>query len=295
MSRKKELVSPLLVALVALFIAAVPDSLISANQQEIGVKNPLEGDAKEIKEGYSLFRYNCSLCHGSDARGGGKGPDLTQGRWVHGSTDSEIFQTITKGVPGTQMPPNDLSDDETWAVIAYLRTVTQGTSATAGDAEAGKQTFLGKAACAQCHMIDGKGGRLGPDLSRIGAARSRQYLTDSIREPSKNLAEESTDPNFAVPVVYDTATVVTNDGRRVSGVAKNEDAFSLQLMDQGEKLHFFSKRDVKEVIHEQKSLMPAYDASMLSDKDLQNLVAYLGGLTRRRDAAADQSSGKGQH
>src|SRR6476660_824017 len=121
-SRKKELVSSVLVALVALFIAGVPDSLISANQQEISVKNPLEGDAKEIKEGYSLFRYNCSLCHGSDARGGGKGPDLTQGRWVHGSTDSEIFQTITKGVPGTQMPPNDLSDGETWAVIAYLRT-----------------------------------------------------------------------------------------------------------------------------------------------------------------------------
>ena len=94
-------------------------------------------------------------------------------------------------------------------------------------------------------------------------------------------------------MVYDTVTVVTNDGRRVSGVAKNEDAFSLQLMDQGEKLHFFSKRDVKEVIHEQKSLMPAYDASMLSDKDLQNLVAYLGGLTGQQ--AADQSSGKGQH
>lgn len=294
-SREKDLVSPLLVALVALFIAGVPDSLLSANSQGTSVKNPLEGDAKEIREGYSLFRYNCSLCHGSEARGGSKGPDLTKGRWVHGNTDSEIFQTITKGVPGTQMPPNDLSDDETWAIIAYLRSASARTGATAGDAEAGRLIFAGKAACAQCHMINGKGGRLGPDLSRIGAARSTQYLIDSIREPSKNLAEETTDPNFEVPVVYDTVTVVTNDGRRVSGVAKNEDAFSLQLMDQGEKLHFFSKRDVKEVIHEQKSLMPAYDASMLSDKDLQNLVAYLGGLIGQHAAAADQSSGKGQH
>src|SRR5438045_3791214 len=105
-----------------------------------------------------------------------------------------------------------------------------------------------RTACAQFQSIVGKAGPLGPDLSRIGAARSTQYLIDSIREPSKNLAEETTDPNFEVPVVYDTVTVVTNDGRRVSGVAKNEDAFSLQLMDQGEKLHFFSQRDGKEVI-----------------------------------------------
>ncbi len=59
-----------------------------------------------------------------DARGGLRGPNLTSGRLLHGDSDPELFRTILRGIPGTQMPANNyLSEEETWEVIAHLRTL----------------------------------------------------------------------------------------------------------------------------------------------------------------------------
>ena len=129
-------------------------------------------------------------------------------------------------------------------------------------------------------MVNGRGGRLGPDLSRIGAARSIPYLKDKIREPSK-LGKDMTVGlwwELGQPLVYQTVTLVTKEGRRITGALRNEDTFSIQLMDQGEELRLFSKKDLQEVVHEPGSLMPGYDEKMLSEIDLQDLLAYLDGL-----------------
>jgi cytochrome c oxidase cbb3-type subunit 3 len=279
--RAAKLISSLLIAFLSVLIISFRESSSRAADQENELKNPLAGDAKAIKEGHSIFRADCAYCHGFDARGGTKGPNLTSGRWIHGDNDSQIFHTITKGVPGTEMPALDFTDEETWAVIAYLRSTGERSGAPAGNPEVGKQMFFGKGICASCHMVNGKGGRLGPDLSRIGAVRSTRYLIDSIRFPSKDLAETVTDPNHGLRVVYDTVTVVTKEGRRITGVAKNEDTFSLQLMDDSGQLDCFLKRDLKDLTHIRKSLMPAYDESVLSEKELQDLIAYLAGLRGR--------------
>jgi putative heme-binding domain-containing protein len=129
-------------------------------------------------------------------------------------------------------------------------------------------------------MVKGHGGRLGPDLSRVGASGSASYLIDSIREPSKDLSEGMLDPNnpLGLPFVYDTVTVVTASGQRITGVAKNEDAFSVQLLDIDQNFQFFLKKDLNQVIHERKSLMPAYSEQMLNAAAVQDLVAYLEGL-----------------
>ncbi|HTW66882.1 MAG TPA: c-type cytochrome [Bryobacteraceae bacterium] len=249
--------------------------------QEAEIKNPLTGDPAAIKEGSSLFRANCSPCHGLNAGGGGRGPDLRAGLWVHGGSDSAIFRTISQGVPGTEMPANSFEDSEIWTLVAYLRSVSAGTKTpVAGDIAQGERLFFGKAACVHCHMVKGRGGLLGPDLTRVGAARSVAYLTESIRDPDKDLSLAMSDPNnhYGIPAEYDTVTAVTRDGRRIVGVAKNEDAFSLQLLGQDEKLHLFLKKDLREVIHERRSLMPAYAESRLSNQDLQNLLAYLSSL-----------------
>jgi cytochrome c oxidase cbb3-type subunit III len=249
--------------------------------QETEIKNPLTGDSSGIKEGSSLFRANCSPCHGLNAGGGGRGPDLRSGLWVHGATDAAIFRTISQGVPGTEMPANPFEDSEIWALVAYLRSVSAGAKTPVnGDIAQGERFFFGKGACAQCHMVKGRGGLLGPDLTRIGAARSVAYLTESIREPDKDLSLATSDPNnhYGIPAEYDTVTAVTRDGERVIGVAKNEDAFSLQLLGQDEKLHLFLKKDLREVIHDRRSLMPAYSESRLSNQELQNLLAYLTSL-----------------
>jgi hypothetical protein len=88
------------------------------------------------------------------------------------------------------------------------------------------------------------------------------------------------DPNnhYGIPLELETVTAVLPDGNRVIGVAMNEDAFSLQLLGRDQELHLFMKKDLREVQHERRSLMPAYTERMLSKEALQDLLAYLTGL-----------------
>jgi putative heme-binding domain-containing protein len=141
-------------------------------------------------------------------------------------------------------------------------------------------------------MVNGNGGRLGPDLSRVGAARSAAYMIESIREPDKELSTLMLDPNnhYSVPLSYGTVTVVTADGERVQGVALNEDTYTIQMMTEEQSLRFFQKKEVKEVIHEHKSLMPAYSEEALGPAQLRDLVAYLE--TLRGSANSDAKEGR---
>lgn len=235
-------------------------------------------DSTAIKEGASLFRANCSPCHGLNARGGGRGPDLTSGRWTHGSTDDEIFRTISQGVPGTEMPANAFEDSEIRTIIAYVRSLAPSRDITvAGDPAKGKEIFFGDGGCSTCHMVRGVGGVLGPDLSRVGAARSISYLIDSIRDPDKELSSGMTDPNnhYGLPLVYDTVAVVTTSGEKITGVARNEDTYSIQMITMAQELKSFLKRDLKEVSHQRRSLMPSYSEDALDAAQLQDLISYL--------------------
>jgi cytochrome c oxidase cbb3-type subunit 3 len=262
-------------------VAVALSGSLALHAQEKAVANPVAGDPAAIREGASLFRGNCSPCHGLSARGGGRGPDLTAGRWVHGSSDADIFHTITHGVPGTEMPANDLEDSEVWAIMAYIRSLAPAKSAVAsGDRVAGEKIFWQTAGCSTCHMVHGRGGVLGPDLSHVGAARSAPYLIDSIREPSRELTTGMLDPNnhYGVPLEYDTVTVVTAAGQKITGIIKNEDTFSIQLMDTHQRLQCFLKKDLRRVSHQRTSLMPAYSEDMLKPSQLEDLVAYLESL-----------------
>src|SRR5215472_16376228 len=74
--------------------------------------NPLAGNPTAITQGAVLFRQECVFCHGFGARGGMRGPDLTTGSWNHGGSDADLADTIKEGVPGTAMPPHNLTADE---------------------------------------------------------------------------------------------------------------------------------------------------------------------------------------
>jgi cytochrome c oxidase cbb3-type subunit 3 len=246
-------------------------------------KNPFVGDAKVAKLGEFQFRSNCAFCHGLGARGGGRGPDLTRAQKKHGNADADLFRTINEGVPGTAMPPNGatqqgvgMTEEEIWQVITYIRSVQVKTPAqVAGNAAHGKTLFDGDAACSTCHMINGKGGRLGPDLTAAGTARSLDYLIDSMRNPSRRLAQGISEAMKEFSQEYETATVVDAGGQKFQGVVLNEDSFTLQMLDTREQLHLFEKEKLRSFKKTRESLMPAYDEKMLPDKDLQDIVAYL--------------------
>src|SRR5712671_2462943 len=246
-------------------------------------KNPLAKDPNAAKLGEFEFRANCAFCHGLGARGGGRGPDLTRIQKKHGNSDADLFRTINEGVPGTAMPPNGatqqgvgMTEEEIWQVISYIRSVqVKAPAQAAGNAAHGKELFYGGAACATCHMIRGKGGRLGPDLSTTGSARSTDYLVESVRNPSRRLAQGISEAMKEFSQEYETVSVVTADGTKFMGVVLNEDHFTLQMMDTREQLHLFEKDKLRSLEKSRESLMPAYDQKTLSDKDLEDLIAYL--------------------
>jgi len=247
-------------------------------------KNPYSGDAKIAKSGESQFRANCAFCHGLVARGGGRGPDLTRTPKKHGDSDAEIFNTVNNGVPGTAMPPNGatqqgvgMTEEEIWQVITYIRSVEAKPSAITGNAAHGSELFFGSASCSTCHMYRGKGGRLGPDLTGAGTARSASYLAESLRNPSRRLAQGISEAMKEFSAEYLTVNAVTADGSKYQGTLLNEDSFTIQFIDTREQLHSFDKASLKSLQISRDSLMPAYDEKMLPEKDLQDLLAFLEG------------------
>jgi cytochrome c oxidase cbb3-type subunit 3 len=246
-------------------------------------KNPFAGDPNAAKLGESQFRANCAFCHGLGARGGGRGPDLTRAQKRHGNADGDLYRTINEGVPGTAMPPNGatqqgvgMTEDEIWQVISYIRSVQKKTDAQVeGNSAHGKELFFGSAACANCHMVQGKGGRLGPDLTTTGSARSVDYLVESVRNPSRRLAQGISEAMKEFSQEYVTVTAVDASGQRFQGTVLNEDNFTLQMIDTREQLHLFEKEKLHSLEKSRESFMPKYDEKMLPEKDLQDIVAYL--------------------
>ncbi|MGE3176994.1 MAG: c-type cytochrome [Vicinamibacterales bacterium] len=231
-----------------------------------GKKNPFEGDPAAVKTGMGLFRARCADCHGIDARGV-RGPDLTQ-VWNSGRSDEGLFSTIRTGVLGTEMPAigERSPDEEIWKILAYLRTISaQPPNNVPGNAQNGERIF--RIQCSSCHRANGRGGRLGPDLSRIGNARSRAVIVRRIR----GAVEESL-------TGFEPVTITTQDGKTIQGVKKNEDMFSVQIMDTRERIQGYLRSDVRSVDSPKQSAMPAFPPERLSENDLNDLLAYLSAL-----------------
>jgi cytochrome c oxidase cbb3-type subunit III len=246
-------------------------------------RNPLAGDPKAAKAGEFQFHINCALCHGLGARGGGRGPDLTRAVKKHTHSDGEMFQVISNGIPGTAMPANGtngqgvgMTDEEIWQIITYIRSQeVKAPAQAAGNAGHGKELFYGDANCSTCHMVEGKGGRLGPELTSVGGSRTREAIIDSVRSPSRRLAWGLTEATKEFPQEYESVTVMTADRKEIKGVTLNEDSFSVQIMDTNEEIHLLQKNKLLSFQKSRQSAMPKYGADILSDKDLEDIVAYL--------------------
>jgi putative heme-binding domain-containing protein len=237
----------------------------SLPEKSVPDKNPFEGTADAIRAGMAGFRVRCADCHGTDARGV-RGPDITQ-IWASGRTDQGLFKTIRQGVPNTEMPSFPAprtSDREVWQILAYLRTLAAPapTDLPRGDAENGARWF--RANCAGCHRVNGAGGRLGPDLSRIGSGRSRATLALRIRRGSEDFMTG-----------YAPVTINSEAGESIQGVKKNEDLFSVQIMDTRERIQGYRKDAIKSAVDSTKSAMPVFGPDRLSDSDLDDVIRYL--------------------
>jgi len=227
--------------------------------------------ALDLQTGRELFGRQCSVCHGLGAAGGEIGPDLTTGEFEYSSTDTGLFNTISEGVPDTPMTGinRGRTDQSVWQIVTYLRSFGSGPRvAVTGNASAGERVFRGRGDCIGCHVVNGQGGRQGPDLSTIGDRRSPdQLLSDLV------------DPNERVQPRWWTMRMTHLDGTRVEGLRMNEGTYSVRILDGNDNLWSFSKRDLRDSERIETSSMPS-NAEVLTDGELEDLVAYLYGLTR---------------
>ncbi len=227
----------------------------------------------DIRLGERYFERQCSRCHGFDARGNDEtgAPDLT-GRLTRASTDTAIFNVIRDGVPGTAMLPlpDSVTDPQVWQLVAYLDSLRYDPDSVVltGNAEAGRELFWNRSDCADCHMVNGRGSRSGPDLSRIGENRTPEDLLVDMVNPQEDVAPR-----------WWRLRVTGPDGVTREGFRMNEDSFSVRIMDSDENLWSLSKNNLQAYERMEDSTMPSY-TKILSESELDDLVAYLFSLRR---------------
>lgn len=134
-----------------------------------------------------------------------------------------------------------------------------------GNAERGRELFFGRSAasCRRCHKVAGSGGDVGPDLSKIGKEKDRNYLLEAIVEPSAKIAKG-----------FETVIVVTMEGKIHSGILKRDDDSVVQLMTPTGALISVAKDDIDERANGQ-SGMPQDISKNLTRAEIRDIVEYL--------------------
>ena len=259
-------------------------AVIALSAQNKPVANSSAAKAGLRMEASRIFESVCASCHGLDARGGERGPDIASRSEVVRKTDAELTKILTNGNAAEGMPSfASYGPAKLAALVAYLR-VLQGRSKEAplpGDPARGKALFFGKAKCGECHMLSGQGGFLAEDLTGFAARLSADEVRAVIVNPNKDL-----DPRRGL------VTVVLADSTTLSGIARNEDNFSLQLQTSDGVFHLLSKSDVRSLTYAGRSPMPSDYGSTLSTEELNDLVSYLLRVSRSEKTKKAESNPK---
>ena len=195
------------------------------------------------------------------------------------------------------MPPTGLAENDAWKVAAYVRAL-RGTAIDApakGNVARGEQIFWGKADCGGCHMLRGRGGLTGPDLSHIASRRKLTSIRDALTKEQHSVSGDGgRHETILVPLSsYQPVRVVTREGRTIRGVVKNEDSFSLQLLGLDNALHLFARDELREIVYEPNSLMPTDYDKRLTPEEFQDLMAFLsrqGEMARQAPPAQGRRS-----
>jgi putative heme-binding domain-containing protein len=296
---KRRLTKALLIGLV------LPLAILPAQAQRRGAPagppNPFAGNAQAIAQGEQLYNQNCTSCNGPNGGAGELGPEI-----IHNLSmplrgelnDNQILDVIRNGAPDTVMPAwnGKLADDDILKIGAFLHSL-RGTAIDnpfPGNVDHGEEIFWGKGQCGSCHMLGGKGGLKGPDLTNVAAEYKSNLIVDALTKPNHRVYGDGGVHILELPLMdtYDAVHVTLGDGRTVDGVLLNQDSYSLQLMGDDNQLHLLDRSHVK-AIASKPPLMPTdYDKRLTRD-EFADLMAFLTRQGRKAPAAtpAPRNSG----
>ncbi len=215
----------------------------------------------------TLFESSCAVCHGLDGGGGEHAPNIGRASAAKSLTDSDLSHILHAGIPGKGMPAfNALGDLKIRSILSYLHFLQATTEARAdtGDPRQGKEVFLGKGQCADCHAMGGNGHFLSTDLSDY----AYDHNADDIRAMIVNSREQEAAPHIL-------ASVATNAGQHFSGLIRNENTSSLQLQDAEGQFYLFIKSDLSSTERSPAPSMPTDYKQKLSSTEIEDLVSYI--------------------
>lgn len=222
---------------------------------------------EDLAEGKVLYQTHCALCHGIEGTGG-RGPRLDRAKLKRASNSQALFDAIRAGIAGTEMPAVWwVNDEHKWRIAGYVRSLGRVAEVPLpGDSRNGKTLFETND-CMACHIVNGAGSSLGPELTEIGARRNIEYLRESLINPAA-----------AAPDDFLMVLAITRQGEAVEGMRLNEDSFTIQLRDANNVLYSFRKADLRSLRKQaRKSPMPSY-RDQLDPKAIDDLVSYLATL-----------------
>lgn len=220
--------------------------------------------AADVKQTYAKL---CSGCHGDDLRGTQQGPGLAGNPWVRRRSPRSLRTVIQNGIPAAGMPAFKLPESTLDALVEMIVAANASASKSnvPGNSEAGKAFFFGKGQCSSCHMVQGQGAVVGPDLTTVGLDMTVDEIREALVQPAKRIAAG-----------YDLVTVRLRDGKTLRGFARNRTNFDIAVQDLKGVIHPLSMDHVSGITDEKRSHMPALKAA---PDELQNLIAYLSRMS----------------
>src|SRR5688572_33103658 len=203
----------------------------------------------EIQQTYAT---RCAGCHGDDGRGTDQGPALAGSPSVRARSAQSLRNVIRNGVPAAGMPAFDLPTDTIDALATMITSwnAVAAKSSVPGDAAAGRQFFVGKGQCVSCHLAQGEGSAIGPDLSDIALTLTVGDIRDALLNPDARIAPG-----------YGLVSVSLRNGRTLRGFARSRSSFDLAVQDLTGAFHTLSLDDVASVTEEKTSQMTAVKAT----------------------------------
>ena len=239
--------------------AGLPSTASAQNQTHVG-----RYEQTDIEFGARLYNMHCVVCHGENGDLLAE-INLRNTQFPNSPSDRALGENIRNGLPGTAMVATAYSDAEITALVAYVRNIgsIDPDSIAIGDAIRGQAIFAGKGECSTCHRVYGQGPRAAPDLSNIGALRTAAQLERSLLGA----------PGGTIPINR-PVRAVTADGTVINGRRLNQDTFTVQLVDENERLISLEKARLREFTLLETTDMPSY-AETLTDEERADVLAYL--------------------
>ena len=220
-----------------------------------------------LGRGKLILASNCAACHGIDAKGSERAPNIADGAHMRQLSDGQVEHIIANGIPGTGMPAfHSLSNSQIHDLIAYLRSLagTENSAKLPGDPEKGEAVFFGQAQCSNCHMMAGRGDFIASDLTDYARTHSAEQIRSAIVGSGSGEKGQ-----------VRLATASLRNGEKFVGRVRNEDNFSLQLQSMDGTFHFLMKPELEKLEYDSQPLMPTNFGSSLTASELNDLISYL--------------------